>query len=343
MKSRSLAGPLTKSLVFVVVTVFATTVLALSIANTGVGDTVTYRARFSDATGLVEGDSVRIAGVKVGQVSSVRLVDRRVAEVGFSVQKGRPLPASATASIKYLNMVGQRYVDLDRGPGPVGRTLPAGSVIPLERTTPALDLTQLFNGFQPLFEGLAPAEVNRLAGSIVQVLQGEGGTVDSLLRHVGSLTGTVAAKDKVIGAVIDNLNTVLRTVNDREGHFDDLVVTLQQLVSGFAGDREPLGEAITAMGSLTTVTAGLLRDGRAPLKEDIRQLGRLSGNLADSTDQIENFLRKSPAKMQAIGRLASYGSWLNLYLCEARVSGVTTDDGSAPPTGIAISQPRCRS
>jgi phospholipid/cholesterol/gamma-HCH transport system substrate-binding protein len=343
VKSRSLAGPLTKSLVFVVVTVFATTVLALSIANTGVGDTVTYRARFSDATGLVEGDSVRIAGVKVGQVSSVRLVDRRVAEVGFSVQKGRPLPASATASIKYLNMVGQRYVDLDRGTGPVGRTLPAGSVIPLERTTPALDLTQLFNGFQPLFEGLAPAEVNRLAGSIVQVLQGEGGTVDSLLRHVGSLTGTVAAKDKVIGAVIDNLNTVLQTVNDREGHFDDLVVTLQQLVSGFAGDREPLGEAITAMGSLTTVTAGLLRDGRAPLKEDIRQLGRLSGNLADNTDLIENFLRKSPAKMQAIGRLASYGSWLNLYLCEARVSGVTTDDGSAPPTGIAISQPRCRS
>ncbi|GGU23040.1 MCE family protein [Streptomyces lavendofoliae] len=342
MKRRSLAGPLLKSLAFVVVTVLATTVLAFSVANKGVGDTVTYKARFTDATGLVEGDSVRIAGVKVGQVESIRVADRRVAEVAFAVRRGRALPASATASIKYLNMVGQRYVDLDRDTGPVGRSLPAGAVIPLERTTPALDLTQLFNGFQPLFQGLSPDEVNSLAGSIVRVLQGEGGTVDSLLEHVGSLTTTVAAKDKVIGEVIKNLNTVLKTVNDREARFNDLVVTLQRLVSGFAGDREPLGEAITAMGSLTTVTAGLLEDGRAPLKADIRQLGRLSGQLARSTDRIEEFLRTTPAKMQAVGRLASYGSWLNLYLCEAAVTGVTTDDGSRPPTGIAITEPRCR-
>ncbi|MEV3987964.1 MCE family protein [Streptomyces sp. NPDC049837] len=342
MKRRSLAGPLTKSLAFIVVTVLATTVLAFSVANESVGDTVTYKARFTDVTGLVEGDSVRIAGVKVGQVESVGIADRRVAEVAFTVQEGRRLPASATASVKYLNMVGQRYVDLDRGTGPVGRALPAGAVIPLERTTPALDLTQLFNGFRPLFQGLSPDEVNSLAGSIVRVLQGDGGTVDSLLEHIGSLTTTVAGKDKVIGEVIKNLNTVLKTVNDREAGFNDLVVTLQRLVSGFAGDREPLGEAITAMGSLTTVTAGLLADGRAPLKENIRQLGRLSGQLADSTDRIENFLRTTPAKMQAVGRLASYGSWLNLYLCQATVTGVTTDDGSRPPTGIAITEPRCR-
>lgn len=342
MKRRSLAGPLAKSIVFIVVTALATTVLGLSIANTGVGDTTAYRARFADATGLVVGDSVRIAGVKVGQVESIEVADRRVAEVGFAVRKGRELPASVTASIKYLNMVGQRYIDLDRGVGPVGKTFTAGSTIPLSRTTPALDLTELFNGFQPLFEGLSPPDVNQLAGSIVQVLQGEGGTVDSILSHVGSLTSTVAAKDKVIGEVIKNLNTVLKTVNDREAGFNDLVVTLQKLVTGFAGDRKPLGEAVTAMGALTTVTAGLLEDGREPLKKDIKQLGRLTGQLAHNTPQIESFLQKTPAKMAAISRLTSYGSWLNLYLCEAEVSGVSTDNGSAPPTGITITRPgRC--
>ncbi|MFF2329471.1 MULTISPECIES: MCE family protein [unclassified Streptomyces] len=343
MKRRSLAGPLTKSIVFILVTVVATAVLALSIANTGVGGTSTYRARFTDATGLIVGDSVRIAGVKVGQVESIEVADRRLAEVGFSVQKGRKLPASVTASIKYLNMVGQRYIDLDQGAGPVGESFTVGSTIPLSRTTPALDLTQLFNGFQPLFEGLSPPDVNQLAGSIVQVLQGEGGTVDSILQHVGSLTGTVAAKDKVIGEVIKNLNTVLKTVNDREAGFNDLVVTLQKLVTGFSGDRKPLGQAVTAMGALTTVTADLLDDGRAPLKKDIKQLGRLSDRLADNSSEIENFLEKTPAKMTAISRLTSYGSWLNLYLCEARINGVTTSDGSTPPTGIAITQPRCLS
>ncbi|WP_405775032.1 MCE family protein [Streptomyces sp. NBC_00859] len=342
MKRRSLTAPLVKSLVFVLVTSLATVVLGLSIANTDVGDTVSYRARFTDATGLMEGDSVRIAGVKVGQVESVKVADRRLAEVRFAVKKGRTLPASVTASIKYLNMVGQRYVDLDQGTGPVGKQFPPGDTIQLSHTTPALDLTQLFNGFQPLLQGLAPAEMNQLADSIVQVLQGEGGTVDSLLQHVGSLTTTVAAKDKVIGQVIKNLNTVLTTVNDRESNFNDLVVTLQQLVSGFAGDRKPLGDAITAMGALTTSTAGLLQDGRAPLKKDISELGRVSEQLGDGTPQLQDFLRNTPAKMQAVTRLASYGSWLNLYLCEARVTGVTTSDGSKPPTGIPVTESRCR-
>ncbi|WP_327678368.1 MCE family protein [Streptomyces sp. NBC_00467] len=342
MKRRSIAGPLVKSVVFIVVTVLATTVLAVSIANTGVGDTAPYKARFTDVTGLIAGDSVRIAGVKVGQVESVRVADRREAEVSFSVREGRKLPVSVTASVKYLNMVGQRYIDLDQGAGPVGQYLAAGDTIPLKRTTPALDLTQLFNGFQPLFEGLSPNEINDLASSIVTVLQGDGGTVDSLVKHVGSLTTTVAGKDQVIGQVIKNLNIVLKTVNDREAGFDQLVDTLQRLVSGFSGDRKPLGEAVVAMGGLTTVTADLLTDGRAPLKNDIRELGRLSRQLGDNSPAIENFLQKTPAKMQALTRLASYGSWLNLYLCEAKVSGVTTSDGSTPPTGIGISEPRCQ-
>lgn len=136
MKRRSLAGPLAKSIVFILVTVLATTVLGLSIANTGVGDTRSYRARFTDATGLIVGDSVRIAGVKVGQVESIKVADRRLAEVRFNVQKSRKLPASVTASIKYLNMVGQRYIDLDQGAGPVGKSFTAGATIPLSRTTP---------------------------------------------------------------------------------------------------------------------------------------------------------------------------------------------------------------
>lgn len=344
-RRRPLTGPLLKSLAFVVVTALATTVLGIGVANTGIGSgtgTTTYKALFTDVTGLVDGDSVRISGVEVGEVTDVRVVERRTAQVTFTVRDDRRLPRSTTAAVKYLNMVGQRYVSLGRGSGDLTGTLEGGATVPLERTTPALDLTLLFNGFKPLFEGLSPKDVNELAGSIVQVLQGEGATVDSLIRHIGSLSTTVAAKDEVIGQVVGNLTTVLDTLNDREAGFDDLVVTLQELVTGFDGDREPLGKAVAAMGDLTTVTAGLLEDGRAPLEQDIRELGRLSDNLGEHTPQIEDFLEKTPAKMTALARLSSYGSWFNLYLCEARVSGVTTSDGSEPPTGIAITESRCR-
>lgn len=342
MRRRSIAGPLAKSLVFVVVTALATAVLALTVAGAGIGDTDGYRARFTDVTGLAAGDSVRIAGVKVGEVESVRVADRRTAEVRFSVARGRTLPASTTASVKYLDMVGRRYVDLGRGPGPVGAVLAPGATIPLERTTPALDLTRLFDGFRPLFQGLSPQEVNRLAGEIVRVLQGEGGTVDGLLRSVGSLTTTLADRDAVIGRVVDNLNTVLDTVNRREEGFTDLVATLQQLVTGFSDDRRAIGRSVTALSELTVSTAGLLEDGRAPLKDSVAGLDRLSTVLADGTPQLEAFLKRTPEKMRALGRAASYGSWLNLYLCEAAVSGVATADGSTPPTGLPVTESRCR-
>ncbi|MGP9017364.1 MCE family protein [Streptomyces sp. BR1] len=343
MSRASLTGPIVKSAIFVLVTVVATTVLALSVSNTGLGDKDAYEAWFTDATGLVKGDSVRIAGVRVGKVESVEIVQRRYAQVKFSVNKGRALPATSIASVKYLNMVGQRYLALERGTGPAGQApLRPGATIPLRRTSPALDLTQLFNGFQPLFQGLSPADTNKLAGSVVQVLQGEGPTVESLVATIGSVTSTLAAKDAVIGSVVDNLNTVLRTVNTREAHVTSLVDTLDDLVAGLSADRKPIGQAISALSSLTTSTAGLLDGGRAPLKSGIDQLSRVSANLADNGTLLEQFLQRTPAKMRALTRIASYGSWLNLYLCEAKVTGVTTDDGSPAPTGLALKDQRCR-
>ncbi|WP_019629850.1 MCE family protein [Actinomadura atramentaria] len=341
---RSLTAPLVKSALFILVTVLATVILAMSIAQTDSGATRGYKARFTDASGLREGDSVRIAGVQVGRVQSIQVKDRRLAQVQFSVEKGRTLPASTTATIKYLNLVGQRYVELDRGAG-AGGTLSPGATIPLERTTPALNLTQLFNGFQPLFAALSPDDVNQLAASVVQVMQGEGGTVENLLTTIGSLTGSIADKDKVIGEVVDNLTTVLDTVNGRGDELKDLVTTLRQLVSGLAADRQPIGEAISALDDLTESTASLLTDGRPAIKNDVAGLRRLSDNLNRDKPLVEQFLKTLPVKEEAIGRAGSYGSWMNFFLCSASLSGAkyqqvpgeTHDD----PTGVRSREERC--
>ncbi|MFD0684248.1 MCE family protein [Actinomadura fibrosa] len=346
MKRSGLAAPLLKSAAFVAVTVVASAMLALSITQVGGGDTISYKARFTDASGLREGDGVRIAGVEVGRVAGIRVVEHRVALVSFSVGRGHRLPASATATIKYLNLIGQRYVEVDRGTGAPG-TLAPGATIPVERTTPALNLTQLFNGFQPLFQALSPKDVNQLAGSIVQVLQGEGTTVEGLLSTVGSLTSTIAGKDRVIGQVVDNLNDVLTTINGRGDNLGALIGTLRRLVSGLAADRVPIGEAISALDDLANTTTGLLRDGRAPLKQDIAQLGRLSANLDADSPTVDSFLRLLPVKMAAIGRIGSYGSWLNLYMCEAVVTGAKykqyPGEDHPVPSGVPMTAERCSS
>jgi phospholipid/cholesterol/gamma-HCH transport system substrate-binding protein len=341
---RGLAAPLIKLIVFAVVTILATTLLAVTIANVSLKSATGYTARFTDVTALNKGDDIRIAGVRVGQVEDIRVVDRRLAEVAFSVDGDRRLPASATATIKYRNLVGQRYIALEQGVGDVNAVLAEGGVIPLERTRPALDLTVLFNGFKPLFQALNPEDINKLSYEIIQVLQGEGGTIDSLLRHTASLTSTLAGKDQVIGEVIDNLNSVLDTVNSRGEQLSTLVTTVQQLVSGLAQDREPIGDAITALGDLTSTTAGLLDQSRQPLKDDIAALGLVSKNLGDNEAVVEAAIQKMPGKLETITRTATYGSWFNFFLCEGtgQVAVPPIITNPIPITALPVTQPRCR-
>ena len=341
MKRKSLAGPVIKSLIFIVITATVTTVLGISIAHSGVSATVGYQAVFSDVTGLNVGDDVDIAGVRVGDVTSIGVYRGHLALVGFVVQSGRSLPVSVTATIKYLNLVGQRYMELGQGTGPVNQTLPQGGTIPLAHTTPALDLTELFNGFQPLFQALSPGNVNQLSSEIIQVFQGESPNITALVASVGSLTTALATRDQVIGQVIDNLNAVLHTIGSRSGELTGLVRTLQQLVSGLAADRQPIGSAISAIASLSSATAGLLQVSRAPLSADITQLGRLSRNLANNTPTVNTFLKNLPLKMSEIARIASYGSWLNFFMCDALVSGVKEKFGPNP-TGVPVTAARCR-
>jgi phospholipid/cholesterol/gamma-HCH transport system substrate-binding protein len=225
----------------------------------------------------------------------------------------------------------------------VARALPRGGTIPLSRTTPALDLTVLFNGFQPLFQALSPGDVNELSSEIIQVFQGESPNIAALIATVGSLTTALATKDRVIDEVIGNLNSVLHTITSRGGALANLVTSLQELVSGLAADRQPIGNAISAIASLSSATAGLLQVGRAPLRADIVQLRRLASNLAANSPTVNTFLRDLPVKMTDIARIASYGSWLNFFLCDATVTGVRTGPHRPTRLGVPVTAARCTS
>jgi phospholipid/cholesterol/gamma-HCH transport system substrate-binding protein len=233
------AVDLTKLLVFILVTTMATAVLVVTIGNVTFGSSTSYRAEFVDATGVVKGDDVRIAGVKVGVVKEIEIVDRTRALVSFSVQDETRLSKATHAAIRYRNLVGQRYVSLTQEIGDSG-TLPEGGTIPVGQTSPALDLTVLFNGFKPLFQALSPSDLNKLSFEIVQVFQGEGGTLEGLLAHTASVTSTLAARDEVIGSLIDNLDQVLDHIGDRDDQLVRLIRTFRTFVGGLKDDREAI-------------------------------------------------------------------------------------------------------
>jgi phospholipid/cholesterol/gamma-HCH transport system substrate-binding protein len=304
--------------VFVVVTLLATGTLAATIANTQFGDKAHYAAIFTDVTGLAPGQEVRIAGVRVGEVTSIQVAPDRVhAKVGMDVLKTSVLTQGTKATIKYRNLVGERYIALTQDVG--GATpLRDGATIGLDHTQSALDLTVLFNGFKPLFAALSPKDVNELSGEIISVLQGEGGNVDSLLATTASLTSTLADRDAVIGRTITNLNTVLGTVDAHDSALKQLIDQLQRFVSGLAADRQTIGASLTNINSLTAQTADLLQLTRPSIKSDIANLRALTTNLnkPSNTAIFEKFLATSPAKIDQITKTGSYGSWFNFYMCD---------------------------
>ena len=170
----------------------------------------TYSAVFTNVSGLKGGNFVRIAGVEVGKVKNLTLHKDGTVTVDFAIDKGLPLTEGTRAAVRYENLIGDRYLALEEGPGSVRRLQP-GQTIPLARTSPALDVDALIGGFRPLFRALDPDQVNALSGELLKVFQGQGGTISSVLSQTSALTTTLAGRDELIGQVITNLNTVLDT------------------------------------------------------------------------------------------------------------------------------------
>ncbi|HTL22645.1 MAG TPA: MlaD family protein [Mycobacteriales bacterium] len=320
-------GALIKLIIFMVVTSMLTFVLAATIGNFGAGNTASYHVRFTDVTGLLPGNEVRIAGVKVGSVKRIALKGDQ-ADVLVSMQGGHRLTEGNTVQVRYRNLVGERYLAVQEGEGS-STPLKEGATVPVERTQPALDLTVLFNGFRPLFQALDPKTVNDVSFEIIQTLQGEGGTVDALLARTASLTNSLADKDAVIGRVVDNLTTVLATVDQRDSELSDLIVQLRRLAEGFAQDRKDIGSSIAGIGDLTDATAGLLAGIRPGLRSDIKNLGALAANLDKGKAEIDGVLQRLPEKLNRIVATASYGGWFNFYLCGVDVNGVQVVNSAA--------------
>jgi phospholipid/cholesterol/gamma-HCH transport system substrate-binding protein len=336
---RRTTSDLVKLLVFIVVTTMATSVLVVLIGNISFKAKHDYRAVFVDATGVVKGDDIRIAGVKVGSVKDVEVVDRTRARVTFSVEDTETLSKATHASIRYRNLVGQRYISLSDQIGDTGELKP-GDTIPVAQTTPALDLTVLFNGFKPLFQALSPTDINQLSYEIIQVFQGEGGTLEGLLAHTASVTSTLADRDQVIGELIDNLNEVLDHVGDRDDQLNQLITTFRTFVGGLKDDREAILGSLGDISDLSVQTADLVSGIREPFVGDIKQLRRFAGNLDSGKAELDRALQVLPIKLNKVGRTATYGSWFNFYLCHFQ-GRVRLPGGQSVPVDYNTGSDRC--
>lgn len=300
--------------IFVVVMAVLTAGLFAIFGEYRAGSAHGYSAVFNDASSVKSGDSVRIAGIRVGTVTGVSLQPDNTVVVDFDADSDVVLTTGTKVAVRYLNLVGDRYLELVDGPGST-QIQPVASRIPKDRTEPALDLDLLLGGLKPVIRGLNPDDVNALTQSLIQILQGQSNDVESLFAKTSSFTNAIAANGDSVRQMIDDLNTVVGTMARDGEKFSGAVARLEELVTGLAQERDPIGAAIESLDNGTATLADLMTEARPPLAGSVDQLNRVAPLLEKDKELLDISLQKAPGNYRKLVRLGAYGSWLNQYLC----------------------------
>ncbi|GBE63890.1 Mce family protein Mce3B [Mycobacterium sp. MFM001] len=306
----------TRVVLFTVVCLAFTFVLVTVFGQFRFDQRASYSAVFTNVSGLKGGNFVRIAGVEVGKVKDLTLHKDGTVTVDFAVDKGLTLTEGTKASVRYENLIGDRYLSLEDGPGPT-RKLRPGQTIPLTRTSPALDVDALIGGFRPLFRALDPDQVNALSGQLLRVFQGQGGTISSVLAQTSALTTTLADRDKLIGEVIANLNTVLHTFAARDDQFSTGLDKLSQLVEALAARKTDITKGVAYINAAAASVADLLTVARQPIKDTVVQTDRVAGQIEADHDYVDDLVKTLPDAYQVLARNGLYGDYFGFYLCDA--------------------------
>jgi phospholipid/cholesterol/gamma-HCH transport system substrate-binding protein len=312
----SLAGVGWRLAAFLTLCGMGTFVLLMVFAQLRFNDDRTYRAEFVNISGLEEGNFVRIAGVEVGKVRNIFVNTDNRAVVEFAVDSAVALTEGTRALVRYDNLIGGRYMELQEGPGGL-RRLADGQTIPVDRTQPALDLDALIGGFRPLFRALDPETMNTLTRQLIEAFQGQGATIGSFLQQTASLTNTLADRDQLIGEVITNLNSVLGAFGDQTDQFDKAVDSLSRLIDGLAARKTDISDSIASSNAMAAGVADLLKQSRGDIKNVVGQSDRVTSAVLADKDYVENLLDTLPDTYRALNRMALYGDYFSFYLCDA--------------------------
>jgi phospholipid/cholesterol/gamma-HCH transport system substrate-binding protein len=275
----------------------------------------TYNAIFTSVSGLKGGNFVRIAGVEVGKVKSIKIQDDASALVSFSTDDSVILTEGTKAVIRYDDLIGGRYLALEEGAGGI-RKMPPGATIPVDRTAPALDLDALIGGFRPLFRALDPDQVNALSGQLIAAFQGQGPTIGSILTQTAALTNTLADRDALIGQVVGNLDTVLGSLGDHSEKFGTAIDSLSELVHGLQGRKNDISNAVAYANEAAGSIADLLSQARPPLQKTVHETDRTAANVLADHAYFDDLLKTLPDAYRVLNRQALNGDFFSFYLCD---------------------------
>ncbi|MGH2808775.1 MAG: MCE family protein [Actinomycetota bacterium] len=304
--------------IFTLVTLVVTYWLASIIGNLSPFSTsYTIEAEFSDATGLLNGDVVKAAGVDVGRVENIR-ISNGIAIVTMELEEEAQVPASVGAQIRFRNLIGQRMITLVPRDGAAREGLLAdGDKILLADTDPAFDLTVLFNGLRPVIRSTSPEDINIVTTAVTQALKGRSGDVEAFLAHVADISDSLASKDRQLTELLDNANVLTTDLAGRDQQLRTTLSSLNEFLAELDASKGELSEALVTLDVAATRLNRIVERNDENISAEVKDLAVILDAVDDKRGDLRAVLRGLPEMLVAVERVNSYGEWGMIYLVHA--------------------------
>ncbi|WP_019630050.1 MCE family protein [Actinomadura atramentaria] len=290
-------------------------------------------AYFATAIGVYPGSDVRVLGVKVGSISSIKPVGNQV-KVEMKVDKKVPVPVDARAVVIAPNLVSDRYVQLAPAYNG-GPKMAAGASIDVTRTATPLELDALYDSVRKFSGDLGPQGLNA-QGALSDVIRvgaanlgGNGKALNNTIADLGKASQTLADSSDDLYATIGNLNEFSKMLRANDGQIRNAENQLADVSGYLADDRDHLAGALRNLAIALAAVKGLVEDNRTKLVKNVDKLADITQVLVDQRAALADVLDTAPLLTQ--NALNAYDPQTRSLMSRGNLLEITKVYGKAQP------------
>ena len=330
---------LLKVIVFTIVCLLFTVALGMKLANSRLfADTYEMKAEFEDATGVLKGDAVKIAGVDVGRVTGTDIKDGK-AVLSFNVDKEIRLPKDSEVAIRWRNVLGQRFVYIY--PGDDDGAWDEGGTIPLSHTNDVADIGEFLNRVGPILKAIDPEQANAFLDAVNTALASNEDNIRTLLDAGASLASDLSERDGHIARTITNADTIMEAFASQDDQIASIIDDLDNVSGVLARRTDDVNQLVTNFADVQDQLDELLATSASNIDATIGSLDSVSSTLASNQKNLARTLASTPGGVSNYFQTTAWGEWFNVRLVELVVQDGESNDLARP--GEIENVQRCES
>jgi phospholipid/cholesterol/gamma-HCH transport system substrate-binding protein len=273
----------------------------------------TYRAEFTDASGIHTGNMVQVGGIRVGRVTDVGLEDvdgKSTVVVTFEVDNDVDFGTESRASIEVLNLLGEKYLDLEpAGPG----QLSSDDVIPVDRTESAYDIVGVFGDLTTTTERIDTKQLTKALNVVADTTDHAAPEIESSFEGIARLSKSVASRDEQIQKLLQSSQSVTKVLAARSADLVDLMKHSDLVFQEVQRRKEAVHLLLVNARSLADELEGVAKDNQDQIGPALKEVDNLLSLLNSKEKELKDTLAALGPYVSILGNIIGTGPWFDAY------------------------------